>query len=226
MSTEGSVTRPRRLLRQRVVAAALIAQTGLGSGCGYTSKYIAPVDGRARPVWKENRVAMEVAGPLPSECRRAVGQLTSGRPPRAGELAARYDGGGYWVPRYYGPAIMVVSPGFAPQLSIHPLFLPHPIVGRGLFHAATAPHVSSSAPVIGGGRGDDNALGKAAVALAVLALLVLPAVDVGLALSTPENAGASVREIARANAFNDLARQSGSPCAYPAEPSAVPGGAP
>jgi hypothetical protein len=161
---------------------------------------------------------MEVATPASPQCQAALAERLAR--PWAPDGPRPLPG--YWTPRYYGPAIIVAMPGLAPVFPFTPLFLPHRLLLHGLAHGVAAPavRVSGPAPALRGG-GDE--LGKAAVVLAVVALAVLPAVDVGLALSSPENARASVAAMSEVSAYNDLARQPGSPCA---EAPVAPEGAP
>lgn len=188
------------------------------AGCGYTSQYTPPLDGRARAVWEEDRVVMEVATPSSPECQAALEERLAR--PWAPDGPRRVQG--YWTPRYYGPAIIVATPGLAPNFALAPLFLPHRLLLHGLAHGVGPPAVSVSdpAPAL---RGGGDGLGKAAVVLAVVALAVLPAVDVGLALSSPEDARASVAAMSEVSAYNDLARLPGSPCG---EATGAPVGAP
>jgi len=90
---------------------------------------------------------------------------------------------GYWVPRYYGPPIVVVTPGIAPPFMRPPLFLP-PLLPRAL--GAGSVHFGGGGfghggGHIGGGGGGGSGGGEAALILAVIALSVLPALDIGLA---------------------------------------------
>jgi hypothetical protein len=64
--------------------------------------------------------------------------------------------------------------------------------------------------------------GKALVVLAVVALIVLPIVDVSLALANPESAKRSSQSIDQVNAWNDLARTPGTPCSYEEGPMEAP----
>ena len=60
--------------------------------------------------------------------------------------------------------------------------------------------------------GDFNPF-KGAIAAMVIAIAVLPIVDIALAVSDPENDEVSSLSIDTVNAYNDLARTGGSPCA-------------
>ena len=215
---------PKASLAARLHVPAVAVAIGLLSGCSYTSRYVPPPDGRARAVWEENHVAMDVAGQLPRECRAAVRQVASGSRPLVVERGAEEAAAGaYWAPRYFGPPIMVVTPGFAPHLMLRPLFAPRIHFSRGLRHGIGARGPAGPLVNTGGGGND---LGKAAAVLAVVALIVLPVVDVALALSNPENVKASQWGMSQVAAYNDLSRQPGSPCAYAEPAPVVPGGAP
>jgi hypothetical protein len=215
--------RSQLLVRPAALAPALLLALAVG-GCGYTSHYTPPADGRARTVWDGNGVVMEVAGPVSWDCSLAVAHLRS-----TGLLAdGRTFAPGAWLPRYYGPAILVPSPGLAPVLPLYPSFWPHHRLSpHGWPHAGGSGGSLGTGGGGGGGGGGSGELGKAAIALAVVALAVLPVVDISLALSRPEDGAGSVEAISEVSAFNDLARQPGSPCAAPGEPgTAGPGGVP
>lgn len=203
-------------------------------GCSYTSEYVPPQDGRARAVWQSNNVVLSTGGVPPGpQCLADVLAMTDSerlRLSRAEQQAQAPGGGpfvsapmgGFWVPRYYGPLIVVVNPRLAPILPRPPLFLPGlsrviwpvpvPIGGGGV-------HIGGGGGGGGGGKG-----GEALVILAVVALVVLPAVDLGLALTPPESPQRSSNAIDQANALNDLRRSDWTSCS--AQMAAVQGGAP
>lgn len=107
-----------------LLAAAVLAATTGTAGCSYVSDYVPPNDGRARVVWRENRIVPILAGaPLSPPCARAIEAAArvdragfEGRPqpPRRGpapppaefprlspaQLAAVRQGDA-WVPRYF-----------------------------------------------------------------------------------------------------------------------------
>ncbi|MDI3291101.1 hypothetical protein [Polyangium sp. 15x6] len=198
---------------------------GILSGCGsYTSDYVPPQDGRARVLWDDDRVVAslpsEVSGP---GCSEAIRNL----PADPGQYSTYYGGSTGVV--YYRPWIIVRR---APVV----------IVGSGGGSSATrtihrtpaAPTVGGSSASIsgpgggksgggksgggGGGGGGGGDLGKAAVVLAVVALLTLPIITLSLGLTRPEPEGDVANAIDEVNAYNDLARLPGSPCAVaPAE---------
>ncbi len=233
---------------------------GLLSACGYTSQYQAPSDGRARVVWgKDDDPVIELSGSLPdATCATALQQITghSVMPTTAGniDLPAAAPTGysmarseGYWAPRYYGPQIIVVQPGFAPLLPRPPLFSPSlaiteailrsrgPSGGIGSIGHPGAVRVGGGGggPSIGrgGGGGGSGRLDGAALALLAVAIMVIPAIDIGLAAARPESSRQSARAIDLVNAYNDLMRSPGAPCStfsppLDAPPADAPGGAP
>src|SRR5258706_8362088 len=77
-------------------------------GCGYQSQYAAPQDGRARVLWNDDHLVTNLSSLAHSdECHQASwwlrhpGEETDRRPAIAP---------GVWVPRYYGPDIVVINP--------------------------------------------------------------------------------------------------------------------
>ncbi len=210
---------------RRAPAWAVLGSLSLSGGpwgCAYTSEYTAPQDGRARALWRDNNVVFDPSGAALSEvCAQEMMYLTATgklRLPPEYRIAGERS---YWTPRYYGSPIVVLDPGLAPVLPLPPLFLP----SLGIAHSAPLPAVlSGGAGISGGGGGGDKGLAY----LAVIVLLVLPAVDLGLALSRPESETKSSQAIDQANAYNDLARSPGSPCffnlatAAPVVPDALP----
>lgn len=201
----------------RTLSAALALL--VASGCGYTSEYSAPVDGRPRAVWRSDRVVVHASGAVrEGECATAVAELSgNGReapPPPAS--------GGYYTPRFYGPPILVVNPGFAPSLPHPPLFFSPSLA---ITRAALAGGSRGGRAELGGApKLDTKGMEEALVYLAVVALLVLPVVDTTLALAPAESARPSADAIDEVNAWNDLLRWSGSPCAppWPEAPSPAP----
>ena len=202
------------LLREqlrRAPALVLLAAATV-SGCGYTSRYVAPADGRARVIWKDDDVVVDVAGaPLSPQCRGEVEAQT--RAARARPLPAL---GGYWAPRYYGPSIVVVDPSAAPLLLRPPLFSPSLSLARGV---ARAPFSLRGG---GGGLGSLHGLGDGRALLLLAAAAVVAAALSGILVSLipPESSSTSSTNTDFANAYNDLARTPGTACAYPFYPPA------
>jgi hypothetical protein len=186
------------------------------SGCAYQSHYTAPLDGRARPVWTGNSVAVELAGaPLSDACAAQLGAFgTEGRihlvtgelkPMPISDAERVHVATIVWVPIYFGAPLVAVA-GLPPPLPHPPLFAPGLGVSAALVNAANAR--APSAPSGG------NDLAKLGAVVAVLAILVLPVIDLTLALVPAENGTRSAEAIDQANLYNDLARTPGSPCAY------------
>lgn len=188
----------------------------VAAGCGYTSEYVAPQDGRVRAVWKSDDVVVELAGAhVSSECNATLDYMAGG-----GALAAKLrlkPPSSFWTPTYYGPPIVVMTPGLAPLLPLPPLFLPPPLrppIGGPV--RVPAPGTSSSS-------GSSSKWGEAGTIILVVALVVLPVVDLLLATLPPESSKKSSEAIDGVNAFNDLARLPGTPCSYyPPPPEGAP----
>jgi hypothetical protein len=190
----------------------LLLVSSLALGCAYTSHYTAPPDGRARAVWTGSGVAVELAGaPLTDVCAQQLGSLGSeGRIHLlTGELKpAPLDGPRpfavapvVWVPVYYGPALVAVG-GLPPPLLRPPLF------------GVAAAMVSASNVRSPGAPAGSSDLAKIGAIVVVIAILVMPVIDLTLALVPAENTTRSAESIDQANLYNDLARSPGSPCAY------------
>jgi len=218
-----------------------------GSACGYTSQYQAPADGRARVVWgPSNDPIVEVAGLSPppacaATLRQITGQtdmmttaghveLPEGGTPVSGPL---WIGGGYWVPRYYGPPIIVTHPGLAPPFLRPPLFSPSLTIAEALLRSRSVGSIGSIGGVRspggavrlggGGGGGGGSRMDAAALALVALAVMVLPAIDIGLAAARPESSSRSAQAIDLVNAYNDLLRSPGTACSlYAVAPPVSP----
>ena len=198
------------LTRSATLVVALLAS------CAYPSAYVAPRDGRARAVWTGSDVAVELSGgPLGDACAaqlrawsgQGVVHLVTGDlgGTRASHPWMTNAALGFWIPVYFGPALVPLAPGIPPPL-LHPvIFFPPPVL---------APPVLGTRPIVPSLRPAPD-VGKAAVVLAVLALAVMPVVDVLLATLPPERERSS-EAIDQVNVYNDLARSPNSPCAYPA----------
>lgn len=210
----------------RTLALAL----ALAAGCGYTSSYVAPTDGRPRAVWREDHVVVEPAGaPLGPACAAELGAMSGATrlhlvggelrldrfAPRGVPVAPIVVAAVLWTPRYWGPPIVAPAPGVAPLLPMPPLLLPPPVLalpgGRPTFAGAPVPSGVAST-----GSGPDLGDSRALEVLAAVALVVLPAVALGLALSRPEDSDRNAEAVDQVNAWNDLLRTAGTPCAEPA----------
>jgi hypothetical protein len=173
-------------------------------GCGYTSQYAAPVDGRARPLWAGDHLTNNLAQfARPNGCNEAVywvqhpeiePQQDHFQPPPT-----------VWVPRYYGPDIVVVTPGIAPVLAQPVLFSPSLTI---LQAAAAAGRTASQ----GGSSGGGNLGKEIALVILVIAIVLVPVVDITVAALRPESDERSGDAIDQANVYNDLARSAGTPC--------------
>jgi len=210
-----------------------VLAVGLLAACGYTSQYHAPADGRARVVWgPDDDPVVELAGSAPdAQCAITLQQITGHKDmhttvghvelpqnPTPGPYSLSVSSG-YWVPRYYGPQIVVVQPGFAPLLPRPPLFSPSLAIteailrSRGGIGSFSGVRGGGGGSVRGGGGGSSGGrLDGAAMVLVALAVMALPAIDIGLAASMPESSGKSSRAIDLVNAYNDLMRSPGAPC--------------
>lgn len=227
-----------RPLRLPGFLLSVVCLLGAAGACSYHSEYIAPQDGRPRVVFEGSNPHVELAGAaLTEECGMAIKQLSGHNSFGTGQglvefpdrEAPRYIGGGplivtggYWVPRYYGPSIYVGSPGLVPRFLRPPIFFsPSMMIAR-----AAVPRISVWRPGMpvrigggggggsigrsgGGGSGD---LGKGALLLAIVALTIIPAIDIGLAAGRPESASTSSTSTDVVNVYNDLMRSPGSPC--------------
>jgi hypothetical protein len=168
-------------------------------------------------------------------------ELPSGSAPLSGSL---WVGGGYWVPRYYGSPIVVVQPGLAPPFLRPPLFSPSLMIAESILRSrsvgggggigsigsiGSTGGVRSPGGAIrlggGGGSGGSGRMGEAAMILVALAVMVLPAIDIGLAAARPESASRSAQAIDLVNAYNDLMRSPGTACSLYAAAPASPSGA-
>ena len=183
------------------------------SGCGYVSTYVAPADGRARPVYRDNDVVAEMSGaPASQACLdlvRYVWRVNAGYTVVTGAVEDRVPplavaAGVFWVPRFYGAPLVPGGPGVAPLILAPPLFSP-----RGLNGVASS---GQSAGMFARGGGNDG--GRTLMVLAVVALVVLPIVDIGVALDRPESSERSSKAIDEVNIYNDFARSPANACSY------------
>ena len=209
-----------------------LATFGSG-GCGYTSNYVPPIDGRARVIWNSQdseATATLAGGSLSSECQAAIRQLTGHERipldrgfvqlptlPSAEPYQMIPSYRGEYVPRYYGPNIIVIHPGLAPHFPRPPLFIPG--LGRPGFppHRIATPVAGGVRMGGGGGRGFGGSsggsdAGKAFVVLAVVAIVVMPVISITLATVRPESERQASQAIDAVNAYNDMLRNGNSPC--------------
>ena len=233
----------RSLVRASLFIVSALALLAAAGACGYESQYVAPADGRPRVVWGPgNDPAIELAGAPPSpDCAAALRQITGREvmPTMTGSVELPSAGqpgyvvtGGVWTPRYYGPPIYIGTPGLAPRFLRPPIFSPSLFVARTAINASR-PRMSSGlgGGGIGGGGGGGFRIkggsggggggdaGKGLLILAALAIMVIPAVDIGVAAARPESSTKSAQATDLVNAYNDLMRSPGSPCSvYDAPP--------
>jgi hypothetical protein len=211
------VEEPRNSFSFAVTALAAVSLAAL-SGCGsYISEYAPPADGRARAIWLDGKVVVDVADPVPAECAAEAG-LYSNQPPSSYRSSSRTNvhvHGGFWVPVYFGPRIVVVRRGVAPAPHIHTVRRsPSSASIGGGGSGGSIRKVSGSGGSSSGGGGGGGDAGKVLlVSLAVIALLALPAIAVGLSVGRTEPERETALAIDQVNAYNDLARTPGSPCA-------------
>lgn len=228
------ISAPARLSVQ--VIAAITALALAAAGCSYHSSYVAPADGRARVVWGPGDTpTLELVGNLSSQCTTELSQVLypSSSPAPLFRSHVNLQPTEFWIPRYYGPHIVVIRPGLVPLLPRLPVFVP----GFGAPHLPPPVRVTGLGELVrpggiahgGGGSGSSSFgggkdAGAALIILAVITLSVLPAVALGLAASMPESAKKSSSAIDLANAYNDLARADGSPCSLAPPPPEFPPG--
>ena len=206
---------------QPVLVALLLVAV---AGCGYTSQYSPPVDGRPRAVWRNDKVVVSASGVARSpECAEAVAELSDNARPAPPDPPS-----GYYTPQWYGPPLVMLTPGLAPPLPRPPIFFSPSLtiaaaVARSGPHGGGGLRLDPGAPAKGirGGSGDTKGLEAAVLYMAVVALLVLPVVDTTLSLIPAEGVTDSIAAIDEVNAWNDLLRWPGSPCGPPAPPEAL-----
>ncbi|XYH95885.1 hypothetical protein ACMHYB_50185 [Sorangium sp. So ce1128] len=216
-----------RTPRAALGALALAALSGCGS---YVSDYVPPPDGRARPVYRDGAVVMQVGGSTP-DClsgeHGSGGALppylarASGGPAQAAPV--RFSGG-FWVPIYFGPRIVVEHRGVAPPPPHH--HRPGPGVARSPASPSRGVKAGPGGSAPSGGSGGRSDGAEAATVLlatfAVVALIALPPVAVGLSVGRPEREKDTALALDHVNAYNDLARTPGSPCAVEAPGAQAP----
>jgi hypothetical protein len=179
-------------------------------------------DGRARAVYRDDKLVLEIGGSITPQCADAIAEPSSAVSSSYVSANARV---GVWVPMYFGPRIVVVHRGVAPAPRRPTYVGSRPTFTRSGGGPSSG---ASSSGGVGGGGGSGGFDKEAAVILAVIAIVALPAITLGLALGRPEPEKEVSEVLDRVNLYNDLARSPGSPCAVaaPSAPSAPMGGAP
>jgi hypothetical protein len=190
-------------------SAPLVAAV-LTTGCmNHTSEYVPPKDGRARAIWQEDRVVASLPSDANStDCAVALNEV------RSDPVRYRTYYGGSPTIVVWRPWIVVtgtnrVSSGPVPRTPASPTAIKGASGGSGGGIGSVGSGGGGSSGGGGGGNGD---LGKAALALVVVAILALPFINLGVGLGRPEPSEQVATEIDKVNAYNDLARLSGSPC--------------
>lgn len=183
----------------------------LTTGCGnYTSEYKPPNDGRARAVWREDRVVADMPdGANRAGCSAAVNDV------QAEPVRYRTYYGGSPTIVIWRPWIVVASTNSATHTHVHTPASPVAVSrggGGSSGGGGGLGNVGSGGSSSGGGGGSGN-IGEAALVLVVVAMLTLPIINLGLGLGRPEPSKQVAEEIDKVNAYNDLARLSDSPCA-------------
>ncbi len=157
----------------------------LCTGCSYTSEYVPPKDGRARPMWQDDKVVIVAPAELP-EC------VSDKPPPPTYSYTAPIDGHGHYVPpsTHTHVHVGVIVVGRPPLLPLLPGF--------------PAPNV----PAISGDGGK-----YVAVILAVGAIVAFPFIAMGLAMGHPEPEGEVAGAIDGVNQLKDRTREKMARCA-------------
>lgn len=170
-----------------LTAGSLVLATGCAS---YTSTYQPPADGRARPIWDDNKVVFGVDATT-DECLAAA-QTEPFTP--------------HYHHEVHGGGVFVV---WAPVPIVHHVHSSGPVAPV----RTPAGHASHGGPGgVGGGGG--NGAKEAYVAIAVAMIVASPIIAYGLALGRPEPEEEVARAVDQINAYNDLARMPGTPCSY------------
>jgi len=188
-------------------SAPLVAAV-LTTGCmNHTSEYVPPNDGRARAIWQEDRVIASLPSDANStDCAVALNEV------QADPVRYRTYYGGSPTIVVWRPWIVVsgssrVATSTRPRTPASPTAVKGSSGGSG---GGIGSIGSGGGGSSGGGGGGD--LGKAAIGLVVIAILALPFINLGVGLGRPEPSEQVAREIDKVNAYNDLARLSGTPC--------------
>jgi hypothetical protein len=160
-----------------VLTAALLL-----AGCGYSSQYVPPADGRARVLWNDDHLVTYLPAPARTqECHEATWWLRHPAEHRQPPIEPMV-----WVPRPYGSPSPAAAGEIAATLT----------VADAIARTPAVPHLDRDLAAI----------------LLVLAVVALPIVDVTFAALQPESDARSADAIDEVNAYNDLARSAANPC--------------
>lgn len=175
---------------------AIVLLVLLCAGCSYTSDYVPPRDGRARPIWQGDKVVIAAPAELP-EC------ASDEQPPPTYVYEAPLDRGYYVPPATHTHVhVGVVIIGRPPLLPVLP-GVPGP----------TVPNLSGD-----GGK-------YVAVILAVGAIVAFPFIAMGLAMGHPEPEEEVANAIDGVNELKDVSRERMARCATWLERGPDPGSA-
>jgi hypothetical protein len=209
-----------------LLALAVLAATG----CGYTSQYVPPNDGRARVVWRDGSVAALVPNQSSEACMAAVQQASGTADPRAGDLQIAANGAEVQVathvhvvyPIYVEPVPLLPPPppvevyAHEPHASVaHEAEGPHRAVAANAPSEPSRPAASSRSSSRHASDASDAAADadyRLFVVGAVVAIVAMPAIAVALAVDEPERPVETAASIDLVNAYNDAAYTSGNPC--------------
>jgi hypothetical protein len=207
-------------LRRLYLLIPLGVMLGPLAGCTYSSDYVPPQDGRARAVWARDKVVAS----LPAAEERCIDEtlaVAAGRPEHVRVVGTRtvVRGGPsivIWAPLPAGHVYTSSGPRVHHVDAVRTVATPTPRpppggpVGRP---AGGGPRSSPQVPHGSGGSSGGADAAAIAAAAAVVVIVAMPAITLGLALSSPGDPKASAAATDRVSAYNDLARTQGSPCA-------------
>lgn len=196
-----------RSLRPLLGWSAPLVAAALTTGCmNHTSEYVPPKDGRARAIWQEDRVVASLPAKANStDCAVALNDV------QADPVRYRTYYGGSPSVVIWRPWIVVTSTNRVARGS--GVRTPaNPTAVKGVGGGSSGSSLGSGGGGSSGGGSGGGDLGKAAVALVVIAILALPFINLGVGLGRPEPSQQVATEIDKVNAYNDLARLSDSPC--------------
>lgn len=195
------------------------------AGCAhaYVSDYVPPSDGRARVLWRDGE-AVAMLPKTDAACQESAVQAA--REPPVPRVCPPQGCGPAWV-----DSAIFFEVGIPAHVHTAPLYriadLPPPVHPSG---PVPGPRTHRAMPANARGSKTLPSLGSSAAkesrellaAAAAVAIATLPIVAIALASAHPEDAPKAAGAVDLANAFNDLARAPGTPCALAME-EAAPG---